>query len=407
MKTNSRKPWYANLSNEFSRASAYIFVLATSRLKLLNEAFLNFDKESMAEFIFESNNIEREGLSAGETKQLVFSEDWKDSQQAQAAKEAFVIAAKTLADLLKNTMLADMDVEVFDTPVVNPISNAQQKKLALGLIAKFGVKKRAAITVLQHYIAVRHSERYIVSRLNSQLDELFFDLKRQYEEGKLQIPEDKRSKLEETLREYTSKPLRRGSLITERNIKYLHKEMAKGLIDTRHAQAGIYRKHRIMTSLDSHFPAPQYVQKAMRKYFNQYKMLERANAHPIVLAAWASSQFVRIHPFSDFNGRMSRLIMNMVLRAYGVPFWVAIRSNKKDRRRYFYALKNYSRRPDMVLSLISKHVNSHFEAFNQILELSGEEKLDITTAIKIFSPIPESEIMNLRWPLVAGHIRQS
>ncbi len=37
---------------------------------------------------------------------------------------------------------------------------------------------------------------------------------------------------------------------------------------------------------------------------------EKDAANAIKLAAWTHAEFVRIHPFTDGNGRTSRLIMN-------------------------------------------------------------------------------------------------
>lgn len=43
------------------------------------------------------------------------------------------------------------------------------------------------------------------------------------------------------------------------------------------------------------------------------------------LAAWAHGEFVRIHPFSDANGRIARLIANWVLFRLRVPCVVRLR----------------------------------------------------------------------------------
>ena len=41
--------------------------------------------------------------------------------------------------------------------------------------------------------------------------------------------------------------------------------------------------------------------------------------HPFELAALAHLKFVKVHPFRDGNGRISRLIMNFVLLKNGYP----------------------------------------------------------------------------------------
>lgn len=57
--------------------------------------------------------------------------------------------------------------------------------------------------------------------------------------------------------------------------------------------------------------------------------------HPVALAAEFHYRFVRIHPFDDGNGRMSRLLMNLILLRHGYPMTVI---KADDRNRYLAAL---------------------------------------------------------------------
>jgi hypothetical protein len=43
------------------------------------------------------------------------------------------------------------------------------------------------------------------------------------------------------------------------------------------------------------------------------------------LAAWAHSEWVRIHPFANGNGRIARILANFVLIRYGLPPVVVLR----------------------------------------------------------------------------------
>lgn len=61
----------------------------------------------------------------------------------------------------------------------------------------------------------------------------------------------------------------------------------------------------------------------------------KGTAHPLLLAALIHYQFVRIHPFDDGNGRVSRLLMNYVLLRQGFPP-VIIKS--ADKANYLRAL---------------------------------------------------------------------
>lgn len=57
--------------------------------------------------------------------------------------------------------------------------------------------------------------------------------------------------------------------------------------------------------------------------------------HPVVLAAALHYKFVRIHPFDDGNGRISRLLMNYVLLKNNLPPVIIKSSAKKE---YLFAL---------------------------------------------------------------------
>ncbi|OGF62546.1 hypothetical protein A2662_01980 [Candidatus Giovannonibacteria bacterium RIFCSPHIGHO2_01_FULL_45_33] len=53
---------------------------------------------------------------------------------------------------------------------------------------------------------------------------------------------------------------------------------------------------------------------------NQTKhQLKKWRENVIDVAAWAQHGFASIHPFCDGNGRMARLLTNIILRRYGLP----------------------------------------------------------------------------------------
>lgn len=62
---------------------------------------------------------------------------------------------------------------------------------------------------------------------------------------------------------------------------------------------------------------------------------EKGEKHPIELAALLHYEFVRIHPFDDGNGRLSRLLMNYILLKNDLPP-IVIKS--ADKRNYLTAL---------------------------------------------------------------------
>ena len=80
-----------------------------------------------------------------------------------------------------------------------------------------------------------------------------------------------------------------------------------------------------------HYSPPESVHVEMTDLLDWLRAQEEAGEHPIIAAATFHYRFVRIHPFDDGNGRMARLLMNMILMRHG--YTVAI-VRREDRDRY-------------------------------------------------------------------------
>ena len=108
--------------------------------------------------------------------------------------------------------------------------------------------------------------------------------------------------------------LAKNGLWTESNIKKLHR-LFYYRIDEK--KAGKYRKVKVFISGSKHIlPKPEEVPDLMKKFVEGLKKLEKS-CHPVEYAALAHKEFVFIHPFIDGNGRVSRLLMNLVLLQKG------------------------------------------------------------------------------------------
>lgn len=76
---------------------------------------------------------------------------------------------------------------------------------------------------------------------------------------------------------------------------------------------GNYRDNEVRISGSEHIPpkpekVPRLLEDLFKQLYNQKK-----NLHPIELATFLHNGFVNIHPFTDGNGRTSRLLMNWIL----------------------------------------------------------------------------------------------
>ena len=108
--------------------------------------------------------------------------------------------------------------------------------------------------------------------------------------------------------------LSQSKTITLNDIKALHR-LFYFRIDPIHA--GVWREVKVFIS-GSHyaFPAPQEIDSLMTSFENRLNEL-RGLMHPVELAALIHKEFVFIHPYIDGNGRVGRLLMNLILMQYG------------------------------------------------------------------------------------------
>lgn len=105
---------------------------------------------------------------------------------------------------------------------------------------------------------------------------------------------------------------------------YLDSKTPEGMPAKRKIVPGQYKTtpNHVMTSTGEmfYFASPEDTPAKMNDLMKWYsnEMATRAN-HPLVIASMFHYRFVRIHPFDDGNGRMSRLLMNIILMKCGYP----------------------------------------------------------------------------------------
>lgn len=155
----------------------------------------------------------------------------------------------------------------------------------------------------------------------------------------------------------------------EADILTLHSIIMRGTIDTKYI--GTYRKGNISITGSRHIPPPNLeVPKLMDG------LLYMINNNPdeywtVELAGRVLHQLVWIHPFQDGNGRLARLVTNLILlrRRY-----VPINFPTIDKRKYF----NYLEKADNgeygpTVNLVAQYVNKHLDIYLDALELTDRE----------------------------------
>ena len=94
-----------------------------------------------------------------------------------------------------------------------------------------------------------------------------------------------------------------------------------------------------------YYTPPDQVKPEMTDLIDLYRKRERDGEPPIIIAATFHYRFVRIHPFDDDNGRMARLLMNLILMKHG--YTVAI-VPQEDGIQYLNELEQIDKTEDLT-----------------------------------------------------------
>jgi len=136
---------------------------------------------------------------------------------------------------------------------------------------------------------------------------------------------------------------------------------------------------------ETHFYAsPEETPAKMQELMDWYKEARQNSAiHPLVLAALFHYKFVAIHPFDDGNGRLSRILMNLILMRNGYPPVVI---KMEDRQNYYANLSqadtgNYWPFIEYIGDYLTTSLNLYLKAIEGI---NIDEPEDIDKEIALF-----------------------
>ncbi|TLV00294.1 Fic family protein [Dyadobacter luticola] len=151
--------------------------------------------------------------------------------------------------------------------------------------------------------------------------------------------------------DYLAHFVQHGEELTEKEIRGMHEMLLvkpyenlskaeDGRTVQRKIHLGEYKRmpnHVETRTGEIHYYAtPEDTPFLMNDLLNWYKQVSSiAELHPLVIASIFHHRFTAIHPFDDGNGRMSRLLMNLILMRFGYPPAV-VKNSEKDE--YFAAL---------------------------------------------------------------------
>lgn len=141
------------------------------------------------------------------------------------------------------------------------------------------------------------------------------------------------------------------------------------------SQAGKFRTVPVFIS-GSHYPLPlpEQIPVLMDKFLMWYQQNE-TELHPLELAALVHQKFVFIHPFVDGNGRVARLLMNLILLRFGYPITIIPPILRLE---YIAALEKAHRSTDDFIQFI---IARETETLRELLRLLGHslEETGVTT----------------------------
>ena len=99
---------------------------------------------------------------------------------------------------------------------------------------------------------------------------------------------------------------------------------------------GSFRKSQVFIEGSDYLPPPAFEVPVLIKELLEWLRKNPEELRPVEVAAVFHHRFVSVHPFDDGNGRVARLLMNLLLIKRGYPFTVV---RNYDRRRYYDTLR--------------------------------------------------------------------
>lgn len=173
----------------------------------------------------------------------------------------------------------------------------------------------------------------------------------------------------ETLASDTHRP------ITEADVRQLHYVVLKNIRDS---DAGKYRTVTVEIGGSEYTPpSPQQVASQMEAFGKWLASASQGignynSEDAILTAAAAHTWFVTVHPFVDGNGRVGRLLLNLMLMRSGYPIAII---TKADRSRYYDALE-ISQTSDLTafLALLLECIAESLEEYEVAAHEHREDK---------------------------------
>ncbi|RPJ78275.1 MAG: Fic family protein [Alphaproteobacteria bacterium] len=168
-------------------------------------------------------------------------------------------------------------------------------------------------------------------------------------------------------------------------IQEIHEIVTRGILE----DAGRYRTRNVRIAGAAKTP-PDW-SKIVKLMNDLIEKIAESKAHPIETASFLHHRFVEIHPFSDGNGRVARLLTNLYLIARDYPPVVL---KKEDRGKYYKSLRAADAgNPGPFANFIAKAVDENLTLYLSIS--GGNDELLPLKELAIETPYSQ-EYLSLR-----------
>lgn len=171
---------------------------------------------------------------------------------------------------------------------------------------------------------------------------------------------------------------RRGRSIDPMTMLGLHEEVFHGLM----VDAGQWRRSNVMIrGAEFTPPRPEKTVTMMEDLIMEYDKRDLTGEDAFALGAWLHHGFECVHPFSDGNGRVGRLLLNLHLLRHS---WPPINILPEDRDRYQNSLREANRgelnpleelimeRMGSSLVFMLSHVGTSEDELRSLVQLEGD-----------------------------------
>lgn len=316
--------WWKNYQEEFILMLEYIEGI--KERKDLLAFFKDYRIETMIRMVFESNTIENEGLDLSGTKRL-FSEilqpTLKELENRKIDDEKEKILSHKLVEKLRN-LTNNLD-----------ITNYQESTVVL-----YKDKKKEFTTTLNHLTVM------------CVIDSVFRETR-------------------EDIKNYID-------VFNATNLKQYHEYLNRGLENNNNGLPGEYRIDGAYINMDTIFLQPSLIPMAIEKALNNLlTALNNGKDRYLAIMEFVAT-FIKIHPFGDGNGRLSRIILNLAFLYDDVPFYLVLRSNSKDKKKYIEAMREFHSKRKLIkfISVVARTFINQVNEINSSLDLAGIKKIE-------------------------------